>query len=361
MVFDDPLVEYKSSGGIVMDDPLYLDIGGVVPFEYGGPDLGYDFGYNQLGLSQDQVRFIQENYGGDNVGGSGASGSPVGDPVGVLPPEDTAGDSDVEPDTTSGDPIYEVKTTGFRYQDGKAPIIGYEPEPEPEPVPEPEPEPEPAPVPAPEPPPPNPGDPNRGGPGGPRRGGPEIDPVFPHKTAPPPKYSPIVGENYIPTIGLDPSYSVYAGNPRVNLGVDVAMFDEGGKVEESIVDKAARQLGVASDDLAWAMSQDQKYPLAERVDGKGDAARHLALGYLTSQANYPDLALLGANLREYFTSPLNSASRDMDLFNNKLGASIQAGDREEAVKIIDEMIKSGKAKYMTKQESDDAYEEAYGR
>jgi len=53
------------------------------------------------------------------------------------------------------------------------------------------------------------------------------------------------------------------------------LFNEGG-----IVDKVTKALGVSKQDLDWAKSLDKKFPEAEQLDGRGDAARHLALGWL---------------------------------------------------------------------------------
>lgn len=117
--------------------------------------------------------------------------------------------------------------------------------------------------------------------------------------------------------------------------------------------------GLREGDLAWAKSQRDRYPLNEQMDGRGDAAAHMALGYITQRSKHPEEALRAANLREYLTG-IATYSREMDIGNNKIGALIDAPDLESAQKQIDALIKGGKAKYYSPKESKKESAKAYG-
>jgi hypothetical protein len=114
----------------------------------------------------------------------------------------------------------------------------------------------------------------------------------------------------------------------------------------------ANAVGLSKEDIDWAKSQDKRYPKEEQLDGRGDAARHLALGFISQRSKNPKLALKASNMREYLE--LDNVGRSMDIFNNNLGATIKASSYEEAEKIIDDMIKNNKAKYLTRDKSDQA-------
>ncbi len=114
----------------------------------------------------------------------------------------------------------------------------------------------------------------------------------------------------------------------------------------------ANAVGLSKEDIDWAKSQDKRYPKEEQLDGRGDAARHLALGFISQRSKNPKLALKASNMREYLE--LDNVGRPMDIFNNNLGATIKASSYEEAEKIIDDMIKNNKAKYLTRDKSDQA-------
>ena len=112
-------------------------------------------------------------------------------------------------------------------------------------------------------------------------------------------------------------------------------------------EKAAEVLGISKEDLEWANSLGGKYGQREELDGRGDAARHLGLGWLAKQAKYPTAAKLAADAREI----LDVHGRKMDLANNQLGFDIAAKTRAEAEKKINEMIESKTASFMTPEES----------
>lgn len=127
---------------------------------------------------------------------------------------------------------------------------------------------------------------------------------------------------------------------------------------------AEKFFGFAPDDISWATSLGESFGQNEQLDGRGDAARHLALGWLASRTADPALAQRGIDLREdldpsnwmeYFRSfRREDGSRpgyEMDIENNALGATIQAETREEAEAAIRKLIEGSEATYMTLDES----------
>jgi len=136
---------------------------------------------------------------------------------------------------------------------------------------------------------------------------------------------------------------------------------EGGGVESFV---AERFFGFQPEDIEWATSLGQQFGDREQYDGKGDAARHLALGWLASRAENPQRAQRAIDLREdldpsnwmeYFRSFRREdrarPGYEMDVQNNALGASIPATTKEEAAEIIRAMVENAEAVYMTPQES----------
>ncbi len=122
--------------------------------------------------------------------------------------------------------------------------------------------------------------------------------------------------------------------------------------------KYAQYLGMDDDAIAWAKSVGNKYGEAGQFDGTGDAARHLALGWLAKQTPDPERAFQAIQNREdysldhfaEFRNPEHRGRR-MDLYNNKLGYELPAQTREEAEALINQLISSEKAEYMTPEES----------
>ncbi len=123
----------------------------------------------------------------------------------------------------------------------------------------------------------------------------------------------------------------------------------GGRVKKDLGGLIAKAIGMKSEDIEWAKSIDKSYEKNEAFDGKGDAARHLALGWAASRSENPDISLKTINAREYVT--FDGVGREMDMHNNNLGFKIQVNSQAEAQKEIDKLIKNKKAKYMTLQES----------
>ena len=122
------------------------------------------------------------------------------------------------------------------------------------------------------------------------------------------------------------------------------LFNEGG-----IVDKVTKALGVSKQDLDWAKSLDKKFPEAEQLDGRGDAARHLALGWLAKKSNYPKASQFAINAREFVEFDFKGGP--MDIENNNKGFNLDASTREEAERKIMKMINNKEVMYYTPQES----------
>lgn len=111
----------------------------------------------------------------------------------------------------------------------------------------------------------------------------------------------------------------------------------------------AQMLGIDPEDLEWAKSLGKKYGEAEELDGRGDAARHLALGWLAKKSNYPSLTKFAINAREVLE--LDFKGGPMDVENNKRGFALPANSREEAERQIMEAIDTKAARFYTPSES----------
>ncbi len=119
------------------------------------------------------------------------------------------------------------------------------------------------------------------------------------------------------------------------------LFKDGGFV--------SRALGISDDDIKWAKSLGKKFPEAEELDGRGDAARHLALGWLAKQSEYPSAAKFAANAREFVEFDFKGGA--MDIANNNKGFKIDADTREDAENQIMKMIRNKEVLYYTPKES----------
>lgn len=120
----------------------------------------------------------------------------------------------------------------------------------------------------------------------------------------------------------------------------------------------SKLVGMKAEDLDWASSLGKKYGEKEELDGRGDAARHLALGWLAANAESPSTAKKAIQAREYLDLDYirelvkgEFAGKEMDLRNNELGMKINAPTKQEAERIISEMIGSGEATYMSPEQS----------
>jgi len=130
------------------------------------------------------------------------------------------------------------------------------------------------------------------------------------------------------------------------------LFNEGGfvdQIKKAGYDAAAKALGVPKEGLEWAMNIDKKYPEAEQLDGRGDAARHLALGVVAQKANYPEATRFLANLREFVELDVKGGA--MDIANNNKGFKIKADSYEDAEDQIMKMIRNKEVLYYTPKES----------
>jgi ribonucleotide reductase beta subunit family protein with ferritin-like domain len=117
-----------------------------------------------------------------------------------------------------------------------------------------------------------------------------------------------------------------------------ASFAEGG---------IAKLLGLNEEDIEWAKGLSKKFAENEELDGRGDAARHLALGWLASKTESPNLTHFAINARETF----DVQGREMDRHNNDLGFTLSSKDKKEAEKEILKLIKDKKAMYFSPEES----------
>lgn len=153
---------------------------------------------------------------------------------------------------------------------------------------------------------------------------------------------PFKGEEFYSYIAFDPQQFKNASAAKFDLNDPRDMYSSGGSV-------IARKLGIPDEALSWARSQRDRFPKSESYDGIGDAAAHLALGFITKNAKHPRAALFAANAREFVT--LDHVGGKMDIHNNKLGSQIQAKDFKQAEQIIDNLIADRKAVFMTPSES----------
>jgi hypothetical protein len=133
----------------------------------------------------------------------------------------------------------------------------------------------------------------------------------------------------------------------------------GGRVQKSVGGLIAKALGISDEDLEWAESQDQRFDPKGKLDGEGDAARHLALGWITQRTDNPERALQAANFRENLS--ITRKDKPMDQHNNNLGATIQANTYKEAEAEIDRLIKEKKAVFMSSKESGDLRPYGYAK
>ena len=109
---------------------------------------------------------------------------------------------------------------------------------------------------------------------------------------------------------------------------------------------ALNALGVPDEDIEWAANIGEKYYPGEGLDGRGDAARHIALGALLSRSNDPELAQKLGDAREI----LDPRGREMDKFNNRIGMQL-SGTNEELERQIVNIIESGDAQFYNLDES----------
>ena len=126
-------------------------------------------------------------------------------------------------------------------------------------------------------------------------------------------------------------------------------FALGGSIYRYLEGKFSELAGLKTDDISWAKEQGKAYGAAQELDGKGDAKRHILLGWLAKQSPSPRVASLGIKAREF----IDPRGRKMDEFNNQLGYTFPDSieTREDAIKEADRLIESNQALFYTPKES----------
>jgi hypothetical protein len=77
-------------------------------------------------------------------------------------------------------------------------------------------------------------------------------------------------------------------------------------------------MGVPYEEIEWAANIGERLYPGEGLDGRGDAARHLALGALLSRTNDPQFAQKLGDAREI----LDPRGREMDKFNKPIRVTL---------------------------------------
>lgn len=101
--------------------------------------------------------------------------------------------------------------------------------------------------------------------------------------------------------------------------------------------------GLSDQEVNWARGMAKKYEGGHL--GKGDAARHLALGYIAAKARFKsdDYWVNPMALIQMREAGFDTAENEMDRKNNLMGFKVYAlagDDRYEAEKVIDAMMKA---------------------
>ena len=115
--------------------------------------------------------------------------------------------------------------------------------------------------------------------------------------------------------------------------------------------KVAESLGLTEEDLKRATDFGKTYPENTQDRGRGDAARHMMLGYYAAQTPNPERTLLALNARDIFTGlPTGEgvAGIRMDTSNNAKGYALGGFSEQEAQEKIRDFIESGEATYFDK-------------
>lgn len=110
-------------------------------------------------------------------------------------------------------------------------------------------------------------------------------------------------------------------------------------LSKGLEEGTANYLGIPKQDTDWASSIGEKYGLSV---SQRDAARHVALGWLASKTDNPELAKFFADAREF--RPIAGGpivSRRMDLENNDIGFNLPAQSKAEAEAMILDLVDKG--------------------
>lgn len=165
----------------------------------------------------------------------------------------------------------------------------------------------------------------------------------------------LIGEDAYSYILFDSEQFKNVNSANFNPADPRDMFDAGGYAGnvKDMGTEVGVKLGFNREDLEWAQSQRDRYPKSTALHGMGDAAAHLALGFITKRSKNPNLTLVASDLREFW--PPDRKGMVMDIQNNHLGAKIEAKDYKEAEKVIDKMISNREAVYKTIEELREGY------
>jgi hypothetical protein len=139
---------------------------------------------------------------------------------------------------------------------------------------------------------------------------------------------------------------------KTSKSMQAGRYSEGGSVldetikplfkailENGLEEGVASYLGISQKDTDWASSIGDRYGLSP---SKRDAARHVALGWLASKTDTPELAKFFADAREF--RPIAGGpivSRRMDLENNDIGYNLPAKDKNQAEIMILDLVEKG--------------------
>lgn len=127
------------------------------------------------------------------------------------------------------------------------------------------------------------------------------------------------------------------GPARPYLSVDSSKYQ--GSPESTVEDSLASLVGIDPSGIKWARELGQRWGQNQEYYGKGDAARHAALGWLASQSKSPRAAWLGIMARELEPVDLFTTKDTMaDIRNNQAGYNLGASTRSDAESRIREMI-----------------------
>jgi hypothetical protein len=97
----------------------------------------------------------------------------------------------------------------------------------------------------------------------------------------------------------------------------------------------------SKEDQDWAESLQDLFPEEERYGGRGDAARHLAAGWLASKARNPRVSQGILQALEHFPGQGPNPYSQQDNRNNSIGFQIEAETKEEAEREIQRIIAQG--------------------
>ena len=111
--------------------------------------------------------------------------------------------------------------------------------------------------------------------------------------------------------------------------------------------KMAKKLGFNKQDLKDATTFGETYSRASQDGGKGDAARHIGLGWAAAQTDNPDTAYKIITARDVGLGLFSGEGKlgvAMDIHNNKLGFNLGHLSKEKMQEAAKKLIESGEAK-----------------